>query len=87
MSDTPDTPIFGKQNYILVGVGLVLILVGFALMSGGGAELGPDGYANEFDESIYSFRRITLAPILIIIGFIIEAVAIWWRPKTDGNAA
>jgi uncharacterized membrane protein len=68
--------IYGKMNYILIAVGAVLVILGFFLMAGGGAELGPDGYAYEFDESIYSFRRIRLAPIVIMIGFITVAVAI-----------
>jgi uncharacterized membrane protein len=68
--------IYGKMNYILIAIGAVLVASGFILMAGGGAELGPDGYAHEFDESIYSFRRISLAPIVIMIGFITVAVAI-----------
>ena len=66
----------GKENYKLMAIGFAIIVVGFILMAGGGNELGPDGYAHEFDESIYSFRRITLAPIVILLGFISVAVAI-----------
>jgi uncharacterized membrane protein len=68
--------IYGKTNYILIALGAVLVVLGFLLMSGGGAELGADGYAHEFDEGIYSFRRISLSPIIIMIGFITVAVAI-----------
>ena len=68
--------IYGKMNYILIAVGAALVILGFFLMSGGGAELGPDGYPHEFDESIYSFRRISLAPAVIMLGFITVAVAI-----------
>lgn len=68
--------IYGKMNYMLIGIGALLVIAGFFLMAGGGNELGPDGYAHEFDESIYSFRRLTLAPIVIVLGFITVAVAI-----------
>lgn len=68
--------LYGKMNFILIAIGALLVVSGFFAMTGGGAELGPDGYAYEFDESIYSFRRITLAPILIVLGFITVAVAI-----------
>lgn len=55
---------FGKQTYIFMGIGFALVLVGLLLMSGGrGTEF------NEFDtDQIYSFRRITLAPVVILSG-------------------
>lgn len=65
-----------KENYILIIIGFVLIVLGFILMSGGGTD-DPAVFSYE----IFSFRRITLAPIIIIIGFIIEIVAIMWIPK------
>jgi hypothetical protein len=68
--------IYSKMNYMLIGIGALLVVAGFFLMAGGGNELGPDGYAYEFDESIYSFRRLTVAPIVIMLGFITVAVAI-----------
>lgn len=75
--------LYGKMNYILMAAGVVLIVIGFMLMAGGGASLGADGYAHEFDESIYSFRRITLAPIIIFIGFLVEvaAVVLTFKPQ------
>ena len=54
---------FGKQNYKLLFIGLALILIGFLLMIGGGAE-----NPNEFSEDIFNFRRITLAPLFILAG-------------------
>jgi hypothetical protein len=69
--------IFGKQNMILMFVGVLIICLGFILMSGGKS---PDPHKFNYDE-IYSFRRITLAPIVVLIGFVIEGVAIMWRPK------
>lgn len=69
--------LYTKMNYILMAAGVVIIIIGFMLMAGGGAELGPDGYAHEFDKAgLYSFRRITLAPIVIMLGFILEVFAI-----------
>lgn len=73
--------LYSKMNYILMAAGVVLIVVGFMLMAGGGTELGPDGYAHEFDESIYSFRRITLAPIVVFTGFIVEVIAVMFKFK------
>lgn len=67
---------FGKVNYILMGAGVVLIILGFILMSGGGSK-----DPNVFNVEMYDFRRITLSPILILIGFGIELVAIMKRPK------
>ena len=68
--------LFGKSNYALVVLGVIFIAVGFALMAGGGSD-----DPNVFDaEAIYSFQRITLAPILVLIGFIIEIVAILKKP-------
>ena len=67
---------FGRDNYKWVLIGLVFLLVGFILMIGGGSD-NPD----VFNESIFSFRRLTLSPILILIGFGIQFYAIMKRPK------
>lgn len=69
------TFLFGKENYLYMGIGIACILIGFALMSGGKS---PDPHGFNPDE-IYSFRRITLAPIVILIGFGIEAYAIMMK--------
>lgn len=63
--------LFGKRNYKFMIIGLIFIVVGFILMSGGGSD-----DPNVFNEEIYNFRRIRLAPIIIITGFIIEVYAI-----------
>lgn len=63
--------LFGKRNYKFMLIGILFIAIGFILMSGGGSD-----DPNIFNEEIYSFRRIRLAPILVIIGFIIEVYAI-----------
>jgi hypothetical protein len=63
--------LFGKRNYKFMLIGIFFISLGFILMSGGGSE-----DPNIFNEEIYSFRRIRLAPMLVILGFIIEVYAI-----------
>ena len=65
--------VFGKQNYILTGLAFAVVVIGFLLMWGG-------------KEDIYSFRRITLAPIVVITGFIIGVVAIMYKPKHTNGA-
>lgn len=67
---------FGKQNFIIVLIGLALIALGFILMIGGGST-DPD----VFNKEMFSFQRITLAPILVLAGFVVEIVAIFWRKK------
>lgn len=67
---------FGKDNYLWVIIGLLFILIGFLLMIGGGSD-DPD----VFNEAIFSFRRITLAPILVLIGFGIQFYAIMKKSK------
>ena len=67
----------GRENYILLIVGFVIIVTGFLLMIGGKSE-NPDEF---FPEKIFSFRRITLAPIIVLFGFIFEIWAIMKKPK------
>lgn len=65
--------IFSKKQYLFSGIGLGLMIIGFFLMSGG--EMPDD---NTWDPNIiYSFRRITLAPILILAGLVMQVVAIF----------
>ena len=63
--------VFKKKNYILLISGLVLILTGIFLMMGGESE-----DPNVFSEDIFNFQRLTLAPILIVGGFVLEIFAI-----------
>ena len=64
---------FSKSNYVWMLVGAALIIVGMLLMSG-----GKSADPNVFNPNeVYGFRRITLAPIVIIIGFIVEVYAIF----------
>ena len=66
-----------KENYLMLLAGFAVIVIGFMLMAGGGAE-----NPTEFSEEIFSFRRITLAPIVVVAGFIFEIYAIMYKPKT-----
>ena len=68
--------VFGKKNYQLMLLGLTFISIGFFLMSGGGSE-----DPNIFNDEIYNFRRIRVAPILVVFGFIIEVYAIVKNPR------
>ncbi len=65
-----------KKNYQLMLLGLAFITLGFFLMSGGGSE-----DPNIFNDEIYNFRRIRVAPILVVFGFIIEVFAIMKNPR------
>lgn len=69
---------FTTKNYVMMLAGLLVIVLGFVLMSGGG-----DHTATYFDESIFSFRRITLAPVVVIAGFVVVGVAIMKRFNQD----
>ena len=68
--------LFGKRNYKFMLIGIFFIALGFILMSGGGSD-----DPNIFNEEIYSFRRIRLAPMLVVLGFIIEVYAILTKPE------
>ena len=62
------------KNYLLIAIGVVIIILGFVLMAGGDAAT-----AEEFNQNIFSFRRITLAPIVVVAGFAFEIYAILKR--------
>lgn len=76
VKETPKTKVdmvFTKENYIITGVAFAVVVIGFLLM-----------YGNK--ENIYSFRRITLAPIVVISGFLIGVYAIMHKPKNTNGA-
>lgn len=72
-SNLPQEFAFGKENYMLMIIGVIVLIVGFVLMYG------------PADGNIFSFRRITLAPIVVLAGFVIEVFAIFKKPKEDTN--
>ncbi len=67
---------FTKKNYYILITGILLIVLGYVLMIGGGSE-----DPNVFNPAIFDFQRITLAPIVCLLGFAAIIVAIMWRPK------
>lgn len=72
--------IFGKRNYKFMLIGLGFIALGFILMSGGGSD-----DPNVFNPDIFSFRRIRLAPTLVLIGFGIQVYAILLNPNKKSH--
>lgn len=69
--------LFEKRNYFIMIIGIVIILLGFGLMIGGGSE-DPE----VFNAEMYNFRRIRLAPTLVLIGLAIQIYAIFAKSKT-----
>jgi hypothetical protein len=69
----------GPTNYRLMLIGFAAIVSGFVLMAGGGS----DDPVHFFNEEMFSFRRITLAPILVLAGFAFEVYAILKKPKNE----
>ncbi|MEP7236864.1 MAG: DUF3098 domain-containing protein [Ferruginibacter sp.] len=76
---SPNNQLFGKENYMWMLIGLGVLVLGFLLMAGGKSS---DPKVFNADE-VYSTRRITIAPLLIIIGFVIEIFAIMKKSKTN----
>ncbi len=73
--------IFQKRNYLFMFIGLACIALGFILMAGGGSE-----DPNVYNPEIFNFRRIRLAPTLVLIGFGIEIYAILLNPNKKDNS-
>ncbi|MCD4768961.1 MAG: DUF3098 domain-containing protein [Bacteroidales bacterium] len=65
----------GRENYRLLAIGFIIIVIGFLLMLGGKSD-----DPMEFSDKIFSFRRITLAPVVVLAGFIFEIWAIMKKP-------
>lgn len=76
---TPEIPLFGKSNYLFMAIGVIVIAIGMILMAGGKSS---DPKVFNYAE-VYSTRRITIAPILIIIGIFIEMYAIFKKPTSE----
>lgn len=68
--------LFGKRNYTIMIIGVIIILIGFILMTGGGSD---DPIV--FNEDIYNFQRIRLAPTIVLIGLAVEIYAIMANPN------
>lgn len=78
LKTNPNTSIFTKENYIWMAAGVVLIAIGMLLMAGGKS----DNPAVFNDKEVYSTTRITIAPILILAGLVLEVFAIFRKPKS-----
>ncbi len=72
-------PLFGKENYMWMLIGLGVLALGFFLMSGG-KSADPKVFN---DNEVYSTTRITIAPLLLIVGFVIEIFAIMKKSKSN----
>ena len=68
--------LFGKRNYQIMSLGILLISGGFILMAVGGSD-SPE----VFNDAIYNFRRIRLAPTLVLLGFAVNVYAILYKEK------
>lgn len=75
----PRLPLFEKENYWWMGIGAAIVALGMLLMAG-----GKNDNPNQFDyNTVYSTTRITIAPILILAGLMVEIYAIFKRPKVQ----
>ena len=68
---------FGKVNFILLAVGMAIVIIGFLLMSGSGAD------EHTFDTDIFSTRRIVVAPVVTLFGFLSIIYAVIRKPKDN----
>lgn len=68
---------FSKKNYILLAIGMAIVIIGLVLMSGEGSAEGV------FNPDIFSARRIKVAPVVSLFGFIFIMFAIMYKPKTE----
>ena len=67
---------FDKVNYILLAVGMLIVIIGFLLMT------GPSTTPDHFEPDIFSARRIKVAPVVCLIGFVSIIYAVMRKPKT-----
>ena len=68
--------VFGKLNYILLIAGVVLLALGYIMLCGGGSE-----DPNVFNDAMFDTRRLVVAPVCILAGFVVEIFAIMVKPK------
>jgi uncharacterized BrkB/YihY/UPF0761 family membrane protein len=68
---------FGKNNLILIAIGMVVVIIGFLLM------MGPSTTVDHFEADIFSVRRVRIAPVVCLIGFVMMIYAVIKKPKED----
>lgn len=73
-------PLFRKMNYILMGIGVLILIIGYILLGGGGS-LSDD----VFSDAIFDTRRLVIAPTLILIGLVLGIVAIMYYPRSKAT--
>lgn len=66
---------FGKVNYMMLAIGMAVVIIGFLLMSGSGST------ENAYDPDIFSARRIKVAPVVCLLGFVSMIFAVVYKPK------
>ena len=71
---------FGRMNFILLAVGVLVVIIGFILMSGGSST------EEAYNPDIFSARRIKVAPIVCLLGFVSMIYAVVHKPKDSGLA-
>ena len=70
---------FDKTNFILIAIGMVVVIIGFILMT------GPSSTSTSFEPDIFSVRRIKVAPVVCLLGFVFMIYAVLRKPKTNGE--
>ena len=70
---------FGKVNYMMLAIGMAVVIIGFLLMSGSGST------EHAYDPDIFSVRRIKVAPVVCLLGFVSMIFAVVYRKKEAGN--
>ena len=71
---------FTMTNYILMVAGVIILLIGYFTLSGGGSD-----DPSQFSDAIFNVRRLRVAPIILIVGFIVELFAIMYRPRKQAE--
>jgi len=71
---------FGKKNYMIMLAGIALVVIGYFLMAGGQAE-----NPNEFNPEVFSTVRITIAPTLVLLGFGVVGLSVFYKDKAENN--
>lgn len=72
---------FGKMNYILLAVGMLIVILGFILMG------GDSSTADAFNPNIFSARRVKVAPVVCLLGFVSMIYAVVYKSKEDKEEA
>ena len=79
---SPNTLAFAKENYYIILAGIAVLVIGYLLMVGGGSD-----DPNVYNPEIFSARRVTVAPITLLIGFVVVLVGIMKSPKKKDESA